>query len=78
METPFAVFAINEVIHWLWNPLITGGFSSKLAVVRSFGVLFDVNLNKLLQNTVRLPVSRNAIAFMWVHCDKPQVLFEFL
>ena len=43
METPSVLLAICE-----GNPLVTSGFPSQGASNMGFDILFDINLNKLL------------------------------
>ena len=50
------------------NPPVTGGFPSQRPVTRSFGVFFDLRLNKLLRKQSRRRWFETPSPSLWRHC----------
>ena len=51
------------------NPPVTGGFPSQRPVTRSFGVFFDLRLNKLLRRQSRRRWFETPSPSLWRHCN---------
>ena len=64
METFFAILALCEA-----NPVL-GGLPSQRPVTRSFDVLFDLPLNKILSKQLRRRWFETSSCSLWRHCNE--------
>ena len=64
METRFLLLALCE-----GNPLVTGGFPSQRPVTWSFGVFFDLHMNKWLSKQSRHRWFETSLCSLWCHCN---------